>query len=191
MWRTDPDHRLQEITETSSPNGSRVDPTDLGRTRWAALGIEPDEDPHWRQHVILLERREVFRDFRFSFVSRTERTYHVSIDGDPIFGDDGTFQGYCETGRNITEEVNLKERKEELRTAYAELEATLDNIPEGILTYDPEGIIRSASAPMAQLSGYGIEELIGADINCLMTDVSKATYQCSPSDFMRQIEGIF
>jgi len=102
----------------------------------------------------IVRRRDIFRDFRFTRRDRNGRRYHYSISGAPIFDSEGAFVGYRGTGRDRTPSVEaeeraataqarlittiaaLKQRETEVAEKSALLQATLDNMHQGVLVND-------------------------------------------------------
>ncbi|HEX4111390.1 MAG TPA: PAS-domain containing protein [Stellaceae bacterium] len=89
-----------------------------------------------------MERREMFRDLRFSRRDKAGRRRHFSVSGAPVFGADGAFQGYRGTGRDRTRSVEAEERaataQARLEEKTALLRATLDSMHQGILVNDAD-----------------------------------------------------
>lgn len=75
----------------------------------------------------------------------------------------------------------LREREAELLTAHAETKAILDNIVEGVITYDSDGTIQSFSESASRLLGFTRDELVGASMTEFMPDDVAARFR----DFLR------
>jgi signal transduction histidine kinase len=90
-----------------------------GKTRWELVNPDP-ADKLWIQHRADLEARRPFRDFHYDNIGDDGKRHSLSITGNPIFDDAGTFRGYRGTGRDITAEV---EAADELRRAKEAAEA--------------------------------------------------------------------
>ncbi|UYN93760.1 MAG: PAS domain S-box protein [Enhydrobacter sp.] len=99
--------------------------TDVPRTDY--------EDPSWRRHLDDLDNRRPFRDFETSFVDARGRSRPVKISGMPLFGADGTFEGYIGVGHDLTE---LREREQEAVLEAHKLESILQNIDQGVVLLD-------------------------------------------------------
>ena len=70
-------------------------------------GVDPGE---WeKKHLANLAARRPFRDFRHSRTRHDGRVVHLSINGKPIFEEDGKFKGYRGTGSDITERMEANE----------------------------------------------------------------------------------
>jgi signal transduction histidine kinase len=89
-----------------------------------------------------MERREIFRDLRFSRRDKAGRRRHFSVSGAPVFGADGGFRGYRGTGRDRTLSVEAEERAATAQARLAEktalLQAILDNMHQGVLVNDAD-----------------------------------------------------
>ncbi|HLV35894.1 MAG TPA: ATP-binding protein [Spirillospora sp.] len=69
--------------------------------------------------------------------------------------------------QNVTE---LKTIQNQLRESHARLEAILDNVVDGIVTVDRNGVILTANRAMSAIFGYSHEALIGCNINMLIAE---------------------
>ena len=72
----------------------------IGVTRWNsdAYGVS---EAQWAAHRRVLEAHEVFQDFEIQRTRADGRPTWVSINGAPVFDQDGRFRGYRGTGRDI------------------------------------------------------------------------------------------
>ncbi len=75
----------------------------LGKTR-QETGIPGVDADAWRKHLADLAACRPFRDFVHPRTLPDGTTVFLSINGKPIFGEDGTFKGFRGTGRDITEQ---------------------------------------------------------------------------------------
>jgi len=76
----------------------------LGHDRTAATA--PDEDLHsqkWLDHKKTLSERQPFRGFEYRVITPDGLGRIVSVNGNPIFDDNGAFKGYRGTATDITE----------------------------------------------------------------------------------------
>ncbi len=91
----------------------------LGKTR-EETGI-PNVDPLvWAQHLSDLHAHRPFRNFVHPRRRPDGKTVWLSINGNPVFDQNGNFRGYRGTGRDITEQMATQEA---LRTAKEGAEA--------------------------------------------------------------------
>ena len=188
FWEQDANLRFVPIA-TPVPSTRLVgDTSNFGRTRREQAGIIDPTGPLWSVHEADLAARLPFRDFRYPRIGHDGVRHYVSISGKPIFGTDGTFQGYRGVGRDITRDMEAaealrqaKERAEAAVVARAEFLANMSHelrTPLNVIIGFSDLIIRhpvaSATPPLAdyardiQASG---QDLL-ATINAIL-DLSK------------------
>ncbi|MGH6894694.1 MAG: GAF domain-containing protein, partial [Dongiaceae bacterium] len=90
------------------PRGGLVGADVIGLRRWEMPGVDAS-DPVWDRYRTLLDARESFRNFEFSYAGNDSRRCHASISGHPLYAPDGAFAGYRGTARDITAEVEATE----------------------------------------------------------------------------------
>lgn len=117
FWEQDADLRLS--WESASSPAHRSGTSVVGMTRWEIAQADP-ESPVWADHVAQIKSHRPFKDFRYERPQTLGTIRHVSVSGTPVFGADGTFQGYRGTGRDVTAEVDSER---ELREARDQAEA--------------------------------------------------------------------
>lgn len=118
----------------------------IGKTRWELplAGVTPEA---MAAHRATLEAHQPFRDFEFQRPLPNGGHHWVSISGNPVFGPDGSFRGYCGVGRNIDRakraELALHEANAELSRRLADqmdlaqrLELALDGSGAGTWSLD-------------------------------------------------------
>ncbi|HVI86891.1 MAG TPA: ATP-binding protein, partial [Dongiaceae bacterium] len=88
---------------------------------WRDMVLEEQADAHVSRHLTDLERRRPFHDFRFVRHFPDAPPCHLTVNGIPVFGDDGSFSGYRGTGRDITDQMRFLD---ELRVAKEEAESS-------------------------------------------------------------------
>lgn len=93
-------------------------------------GLDPDDD-YWEHNRRSLERHEPFRDFEIQRTSGEGRGVWLSLSGEPVFDDDGTFKGYHGVGRNITAQKR-GEQVLRLEHAVARALAQAGGVAEGL-----------------------------------------------------------
>ena len=119
FWEQDLELRFQSITGRAPMIGPGNKRRYEGKTRWELVNPDP-ADGRWVQHRADLEARRPFRDFRYDNIGDDGKRHYLSVNGNPIFDDAGSFRGYRGTGRDITAEV---EAADELRRAKEAAEA--------------------------------------------------------------------
>jgi len=100
----------------------------IGKTR-SEIARDGVDEAQLRLHEEDLAAHRPFQNFRFVRQTGKGRNLHISVSGRPIFGVDGTFQGYRGTAKDISAEVRnelelarrVEERTAELRIAQEEL----------------------------------------------------------------------
>lgn len=113
----------------------------IGRTRWEAQDITGVHESKWREHIGKLEAHLPFHDFIYQINGANDGKYWLSVSGNPLFDDAGTFIGYHGTASDITLRIESEERYRHL--AYHD---TLTRLPNRrLLTDRLDQAIRSAS----------------------------------------------
>lgn len=139
----------------------------LGVTKAEAIG-KTDED------LLPKEAAKVFRDDDLEVIkTRTSRQFEESVmraDGEhtyisvkfPMFDSSGNVQGVCGISTDITERARSHEERkrllEEVQLRAAELEATINAIPDGYIVYDADGTILRMNEIARRIIGYTEKE---------------------------------
>ncbi|WP_053005962.1 sensor histidine kinase [Kiloniella spongiae] len=125
-WEMDADLRFSFLSERFQ-NVTGVSPELLlGKTR-QETGI-PDVDPDlWEKHLQCLKEHKPFRNFIYPRAKDTGQTAWLSINGEPVFDDNGVFHGYQGTGVNITERKEAEERTEKASKAKSEFLSSMSH----------------------------------------------------------------
>jgi PAS domain S-box-containing protein len=108
LWEIDADYRFTMDTG-HMPRGGLVGGELIGLRRWEMPGVDPN-DPIWDRYRAMLDARETFRDFEFSYFGQDGGRYHASISGHPLYAPDGRFIGYRGTAHDTTAEADAKRR---------------------------------------------------------------------------------
>ena len=102
----------------------------LGHKRWEHPALNLTE-ADWDRHRAQLERHQPFRDFEIALVAAKGRTVWISVSGEPLFGDAGSFRGYRGVGRDITAQKRVEELLR-LEHAVARSLAQAATVSEGL-----------------------------------------------------------
>jgi PAS domain S-box-containing protein len=109
FWETGPDHRFTYISERADAFG--MNPTAMIGKRRTDAAFEPDAEPEkWRAHMALLDRHEPFRKFEYRGRDPAGRLHHFSVNGRPVFAEDGRFMGYRGSATDLTAQHETEER---------------------------------------------------------------------------------
>ena len=113
----------------------------LGKTR-EETGIPNVDEESWRKHLADLAAHRPFRNFIHPRTKDDGETVWLGINGRPVFGEDGAFQGYRGTGSDVTEwylaEQGLRVAKEEAEQARTQLIEAIEAMSEGFALFDAE-----------------------------------------------------
>ena len=105
LWETDEDHRFTFISEgvVQATSGLRVEGI-VGIKRTDFVKEDMQRDPEkWKKHLTDLDAHRPIRNFQYSIMTPKEGMREFTINGKPIFDDDGTFRGYRGVASDITE----------------------------------------------------------------------------------------
>jgi diguanylate cyclase (GGDEF)-like protein/PAS domain S-box-containing protein len=101
-WEQDDQYRFTSITENGPQWVRAHDVTRLliGKRRWDVpyVNMTPSD---WADHTATLEARKPFHDLELCRIKDGKQIW-VSISGEPMFDEAGTFKGYRGVGRDIT-----------------------------------------------------------------------------------------
>jgi PAS domain S-box-containing protein len=118
-WESDAQHRMLRQEFADELAAAPVPLAELGKTRWEAPYLEPDEEG-WRKHREILDAHLPFRDFEVARPAADGGKKYVSVSGLPLFDKAGQFIGYRGVARDITErrraEEELRDSEERFRT---------------------------------------------------------------------------
>ncbi len=120
FWETDREHKLITVTDNLRQFNGNVDPKSyIGKTRYELVSSQQLNIDDWKNHLADLQARRSFRDFEYDFVDRHGVMHNRAISGLPVYGEDGTFNGFRGVGRDITPQkqaaLALKKSQEDLK----------------------------------------------------------------------------
>ncbi|TPQ34863.1 hybrid sensor histidine kinase/response regulator [Bradyrhizobium guangdongense] len=109
FWETGPDHTFTYLSDRAYNFGFGRDDV-IGKRRDDRAADRDSNPQKWRDHIALLDRHVPFRKFEYSGRDASGRMRHVSVNGQPVFGDDGRFLGYRGSATDFTEQHETEER---------------------------------------------------------------------------------
>ncbi|MBW7962874.1 ATP-binding protein [Bradyrhizobium sp. BR 10261] len=109
FWETGPDHVFTYISERAGAFGTDHRAM-IGKRRPDAAFDQNAELEKWRDHMAMLDRHEPFRKFEYRGRDAAGRPHYFSVNGQPVFGDDGRFMGYRGSATDITAQREAEER---------------------------------------------------------------------------------
>lgn len=109
-WEQDAEFRFTVVSSRRPENSAGPFPY-VGRKHWdqPALNLT---DVDWERHRAQLDWHQPFRDFEVQHAAEDGRIVWLSLSGEPVFDETGTFKGYRGIGRDIT----AQKRAEQLRS---------------------------------------------------------------------------
>ncbi len=143
FWETDAEHRL--IWHSGLEGQSR---DYLGKTRWGNLGIDADQDPHWRKLKQDMDAHRAFREFRYARPKADGRVRHRIVSGKPVFDEAGAFVGYRGIYSDITSQVTAQERAQLSRDRFLR---SIESLSEGFALYDADDRLIVCNARFREL----------------------------------------
>ena len=150
MWEMDADLRYTYLSEGYFESvGLRQDQV-IGKTReQLASKEELESDPaKWRSLRSDIDNRRLFRGFEYKLVDSDGENRYISVSGRPTHDEEGVFLGYRGTAADITQR---KETERDLAEKSAILEATLENMDQGIALYDADQRLSTWNKQYAEL----------------------------------------
>jgi len=105
----------------------------IGKNRYD-LSAELVDRPKWQQHMNDLENHRPFRNFTYDIYRPAGGPRTISLNGEPVFDENGKFTGFRGTGRDVTPEKESARaldaalrRAEEANQAKSEFLATMSH----------------------------------------------------------------
>jgi PAS domain S-box-containing protein len=149
----------------------------VNRAFCAMVGYEPHEllgqpidniihpEDHTSPVVRLDQTAEGAYTLEKRLVTKSGNLIWTAQDISPVHGPDGRAGFLAMQIRDVTP---LKRAKQALDLSEARARAVLDTAVDGIITIDKTGEIQSFNPAAQRLFGYSAEEIIGANVSCLM-----------------------
>jgi diguanylate cyclase (GGDEF)-like protein/PAS domain S-box-containing protein len=150
FWEMDADLRFTYF----SPRNKKITGFEpelyIGKTRREIRYGTPDKE-NWRRHLEDLDAHRKFRNFEYDLKIADGSSLAISTSGNPVFDDEGVFQGYYGTGRDISKR---KQADKDLRDSEQRFRALYDQSPTGISLKDYSWV----KARIARLKEDGVKD---------------------------------
>lgn len=108
-WEADAEYRVTQISEGFSRMSGRAAAEMLGKPRWDNTFITP-VGSDWSAHKAAIARCAPFRNLTLRYTSPQGVVAYGSLNGEPVFREDGTLEGYRGVGNDITAEMVLRQQ---------------------------------------------------------------------------------
>ncbi|MET3908544.1 PAS domain S-box-containing protein [Bradyrhizobium sp. S3.3.6] len=109
FWETGPDHVFTYISDRAGAFGMDREVL-IGKRRPDAAFDHDAEAQKWHDHMATLDRHEPFRMFEYRGRDRAGRLHYFSVNGQPVFAEDGRFMGYRGSATDLTSQHETEER---------------------------------------------------------------------------------
>lgn len=109
FWETGPDHVFTYISDRAGAFGMDREAL-IGKRRPDAAIDQDAEGQKWRDHMATLDRHEPFRKFEYRGRDSAGRLHYFSVNGQPVFAEDGRFMGYRGSATDLTSQHETEER---------------------------------------------------------------------------------
>jgi len=154
-WMQDDQFRFIEVSGLEPELDSDVV---IGKTRWEIPGLGALPEKVWEQHRARLERHESFADFVFLRYNKAGELRYLSVSGEPLFDEKGTFIGYHGVGKDITERARDQKALEDSERRYR---ALFDVHPQPMWVVDASTFaFLAVNGAAMRLYGYSKEEFL-------------------------------
>ncbi len=108
-WEADAEYRMTQISGGFSRLTGRSADEMLGKSRWENTFITP-VGSDWMAHKAAIARSAPFHDLTLRYTSPQGGVAYGSLNGEPVFREDGTLAGYRGVGNDITAEGVLRQQ---------------------------------------------------------------------------------
>jgi len=105
FWEMDKDLKFSFFSDTFFASTGVTPEQRLGKTVQQSFSVDFDNQL-WKDHLETLKNHLPFRQFVFP-MKKNETTLWISVNGQPLFDNNGNFIGYQGTGTDVTERKNI------------------------------------------------------------------------------------
>ena len=157
FWETDEYRRFSNIS-LGNRKLPGLDPSAyIGQTR-EAIAADYTDTEKWQRHLQDIALHKPFQDFTYEVARDNGERVHISVNGVPVFNEDGVFKGYRGTGADITDSIKAQS---DLIDAKDQAERFLDVAEAIIVGIDKNAIVTLINRRGCDVLGYSEDELLG------------------------------
>jgi PAS domain S-box-containing protein len=156
-WEQDKNFRNVFVSNDSQRFSLRTQIIGEGQCRWDLPNSAPLAGT-WEEHKAVLQAHLPFRNFEYRLTNESGSVIYRSVSGEPVFGEDGSFEGYRGVGSDITAR---KEVEAALRVGEARFRAVVGALAEGVVLRDAQGFIVDCNASAERILGRTLAQLKG------------------------------
>ena len=142
--------------------------------------------PSYRSHVRDLYYAASLEGKPFSFVAQInthkQKSKWVKVHGKPIFNDKGHPKSVVGIFEDVTQRVSDFNK---IESQQQFLKSIVDNIFEGLIVLDEQGVIRSCNASACTIFGYNESEVLGQNASMLMPEPQASRHNSYLQSFQR------
>ena len=161
FWEMDENLRFTYVSDNVTEITGMRPEQFIGKTRQETGAEGGIVSMMWQQEIDYIGEHLPFRDFEQKRVLKGGNIVYVTVNGIPVFDDDGVFRGYRGTCRETTE---LRKRDTELSAQTAMLQTILYTDPALITVLDNDNRVTFAHRRMAQHYEMPLENMRGKTI---------------------------
>ena len=134
LWEMDKDLRFIYFSERNKEITGFEPTLYIGKSR-REVAVGKTSDENWQRHFEDLDNHRQFRDFRYNLTRADNTKLTVSINGKPVYDEDGNFAGYRGSGSDITKQRMAEDARDE---AFREAELANKSKSEFLATMSHE-----------------------------------------------------